>query len=87
MKFRGTLIVVKDCNKALKFYQEMFGFKLLRDNDGNMELSDNLYLQEMKYWEKFTGKTVRPQNNNTELYFEEPDIVGFLQKLKRLYRI
>ena len=85
MKFKGTLIVVKDCNKALKFYQEMFGFKLLHDNDGNMELSDNLYLQEMKYWEKFTGKTVRPQNNNTELYFEEPDIVGFLQKLKRLY--
>ena len=39
MKFKGTLIVVKDCHKALKFYQDMFGFELLRDNDGNMELS------------------------------------------------
>ena len=25
MKFKGTLIVVKDCKKALKFYQDMFG--------------------------------------------------------------
>ena len=48
MKFKGTLIVVKDCNKALKFYQDMFGFELIRDNDGNMELSENLYLQEEK---------------------------------------
>ena len=49
MEFKGTLIVVKNCNKALKFYQDMFGFELIRDNDGNMELSGNLYLQEEKY--------------------------------------
>ena len=41
MKFKGTLIVVKDCNEALKFYQDMFGFELNRDHDGNMELSGN----------------------------------------------
>ena len=53
MKFKGTLIVVKDCSKALKYYRDMFGFELIRDNDGNMELSGNLYLQEEKYWERF----------------------------------
>ena len=26
MKYKGTLIVVKDCNRALKFYRDMFGF-------------------------------------------------------------
>ena len=62
MEFKGTLIVVKDCKKALKFYQDMFGFELIRDNDGNMELSENLYLQEEKYWERFTGKRVIPQS-------------------------
>ena len=46
MKYKGTLIVVKDCNCALKFYSDMFGFQLLQDNDGNMELTNNLYLQE-----------------------------------------
>ena len=36
MKYKGTLIVVKDCNRALKFYRDMFGLQLLQDNDGNM---------------------------------------------------
>lgn len=85
MKYKGTLIVVKDCNKALKFYRDMFGFELIRDNDGNMELSDNLYLQEDKYWEKFTGRSVLPKNNCTELYFEETDLECFSEKLLQLY--
>ena len=54
MKYKGTLIVVKDCNRALKFYRDMFGLQLLQDNDGNMELTDHLYLQELGYWEDFT---------------------------------
>ena len=29
MKYKGTLIVVKDCKRALKFYSDMFGFQLL----------------------------------------------------------
>ena len=49
MKYKGTLIVVKDCNRALKFYSDMFGFQLLQDNDGNMELTNNIYLQELRY--------------------------------------
>ena len=38
MEFKGTFIVEKDCWKALKFYQDMFGMELIRDHDGNMEL-------------------------------------------------
>lgn len=45
VKFKGTLIVVKDCKKALKFYKDMFGFELIRDNDGNMELIGNGVLE------------------------------------------
>ena len=85
MKFKGTLIVVKDCRKALIFYQDMFGLELIQDHDGNMELSENLYLQEEKYWERFTGRRVIPQSNQTELYFEEPEIDSFVKKLERLY--
>ena len=85
MLFKGSLIVVKDCKKALKFYQDMFGFELIRDHDGNMELSGNLYLQEEKYWERFTGRRVIPQSNHTELYFEEPEIDSFVKKLETLY--
>ena len=85
MKYRGILLVVKDCNASLKFYRDLFGFELIRDNDGNMELSDGLYLQEASYWEKFTGKSVIPKNNCTELYFEEADIDAFIEKLEKLY--
>ena len=63
MKYKGTLVVVKDCRRALRFYQDLFGFELIRDNDGNMELSGGLYLQEQKYWESFTGKSVVFRNN------------------------
>ena len=58
MKYKGTLIVVKDCNRALKFYSDMFGFSLIQDNDGNMELTDNLYLQELRYWENSRRNTL-----------------------------
>ena len=85
MKYRGTLLVVKDCKTALKFYHDLFGFELVRDNDGNMELTDGVYLQEARYWEAFTGKSVLPRNNCAELYFEEADIEAFIEKLEKLY--
>lgn len=85
MKYRGTLIVVKDCKTALKFYHDMFGYELIKDNDGNMELSNGLYLQEAKYWVNFTGKSLTQRNNCSELYFEETDIEEFIKKLEALY--
>lgn len=85
MKYKGTLIAVRDCRKALEFYTEMFGLKLITDNDGNMELTDRIYLQEEKYWKKFLGKDVVRRNNSSELYFEEEDIECFVEKLERLY--
>ena len=85
MIFKGTLIVVKDCSSALKFYSDMFGFRLVHDNGGNMELTDHLYLQESDYWESFTGKGAIPNNNHSDLYFEETDIEEFIKRLESLY--
>ena len=85
MKYKGILIVVADCQRALRFYRDMFGFELVQDNDGNMELSGGVYLQEEKYWKKFIGRDIEPQNNRAELYFEEEDIEAFLRKLEALY--
>ena len=85
MTYKGTLLVVKDCNTALKFYRDLFGFELVKDNDGNMELTGGLYLQEAKYWEEFLGRSVLSKNNSTELYFEEADIEAFIEKLEKLY--
>ena len=85
MKLRGFLIVVKDIKKAEKYYHDLFGLETLVDNDGNMILSDGLYLQEEKYWHAFLGRDVIQQSNACELYFEESDIEGFVRKLEKLY--
>lgn len=85
MEYKGTLVVVKDCKRALKFYQDMFGLKLVQDNDGNMELTDHLFLQELGHWEDFTKKQVIQKSNQSELYFEEADIESFAERLEKLY--
>ena len=85
MKLCGFLIVVKDIKKAEKYYRDLFGLETLADNDGNMILSDELVLQEEKYWRGFIGKDVIPHNNACELYFEEENLDAFFEKLMALY--
>ncbi|MBR6258933.1 MAG: VOC family protein [Oscillospiraceae bacterium] len=85
MKLKSFLIVVKDNEKARRFYHDLFGLEMLADNDGNMVLSDGLVLQEEKYWREFLGREIVPENNSCELYFEEADIEGFVKKLESLY--
>lgn len=85
MKLKNVLIVVKDIEKARRFYHDLFGLELILDNDGNMILTEGLVLQEKKYWTEFLGREIAPENNSSELYFEEADIEGFVEKLERYY--
>ena len=85
MKLKNYLIVVKDIEKSRRFYEDLFGLEMLVDNDGNMVLSDGLALQEEKYWKVFLGKDIIPESNSYELYFEEADIEGFINKLESMY--
>lgn len=85
MKYKGTLVVVKDCRKSLEFYKNIFGLELIQDNDGNMELSCGIFLQESDCWKKFIGQEIVKQSNSSELYFEEPDIDSFVTRLEQLY--
>ena len=85
MKFKNVLIVVKDIERARLFYRDLFGLDMIRDNDGNMILTEGLVLQEEKYWKEFLRKEIIPENNSCELYFEEPDLEGFIEKLEEYY--
>lgn len=85
MRLKNILIVVKDIEKAKKFYHDLFSLDVTLDNDGNMILTEGLVLQDEKIWKNFTGREVIPENNSFELYFEESDIEGFIEKLERLY--
>ncbi|MBQ1681572.1 MAG: VOC family protein [Agathobacter sp.] len=85
MKLKNVLIVVKDIEKSKQFYHELFGLDTILDNDGNMILTEGLVLQEEKYWKEFLGTEIIPENNSCELYFEERDIEGFVEKLEACY--
>ena len=85
MRLRNVLIVVKAIAASKKYYHDLFGLDMILDNDGNMILTEGLVLQEEKYWTQFLGKDILPRNNHSELYFEERDIEGFIQKLESLY--
>jgi len=85
MKLRNILIVVKNIEKSRQFYHDLFGLELILDNDGNMILTEGLVLQDEKIWREFLGRDVIPESNSCELYFEESDLEGFVEKLERLY--
>ena len=85
MKLKNVLIVVKDIEKARQFYHDLFGLELILDNGGNMILTEGLVLQEEKYWKKFLGREIVQENNSGELYFEESDIEGFIEKMESYY--
>lgn len=82
MKLKNVLIVVKDMEKSIAFYRELFGLQVILDNDGNVIMTEGLVLQDIKYWEQFLGKECIPKNNMSELYFEERDIEAFKKKLE-----
>lgn len=82
MKLKNVLIVVSDIKKSISFYKDLFGLDIVLDNDGNVILTEGLVLQDIKIWQQFIKKDVIPNNNATELYFEEPDIEGFAKKLE-----
>ena len=83
MKLKNVLIVTKDIARSRAFYHDVFGLDVIQDNDGNMILTEGLALQDAEYWRQFLGREIIPQNNASELYFEEPDIEGFIEKLER----
>lgn len=85
MKLKNVLIVVKELEKSKRFYHDLFGLDVLLDNDGNVILTEGLVLQDEKIWKKFLKKEIVPESNSCELYFEEPDIEAFVQKLETLY--
>ena len=82
MKLKNVLIVVKDMEKSIAFYRDIFGLEVILDNDGNVIMTEGLVLQDIRYWKEFLGRECIPRNNMSELYFEERDIEAFEKKLQ-----
>ena len=85
MRLRNILVIVKDIERSIRFYHDLFGLEMIRDFEGNMILTEGLVLQDEKVWREFLKKDVIPESNSCELYFEERDLEVFIEKLEKLY--
>ena len=88
MKYMGTLIIVKDMERARRFYTDVMGLEVINDFGANVGFAGGISLQTAETWEMFIQKKkedIRFNNNASELYFETDDIDAFVKKLKSLY--
>lgn len=82
MRLKNVLLVVDDIEKSKSFYKELFGLNVITDFGGNVILTEGLALQKKSKWEGFINRNVVYGGQDGELYFEENDMDGFLEKLK-----
>lgn len=82
MRLKNVLIVVSNLEKSKKFYRELFGLRVILEQEGNVILTEGLVLQEAKLWKEHLQKEVVGRNHAMELYFEENNLDVFEQKIK-----
>lgn len=83
MKMHSTMLVVKNMDKAIEFYEKVLGLHIIQDFGVNKVLSGGIALQTEESWKKFIGKSnLFYGGNRMEVYFEEDDLISLLRRLK-----
>ena len=85
MKYKGTLIAVRDMERAKRFYRNVLGLEVVDDFGANVVLTGGIFLQTADTWTGFIrkeGADIIFENNASELYFETDDMDGFARKLE-----
>lgn len=84
MKYQGVCIAVNDIKLARKFYEDLFGLEVFQDYGINVSFHGGLSLQqEFDLLLDIPKGKILKESHNMELYFEEDDFEGFLEKLKQ----
>lgn len=81
MHLKNILITVSDIDRSIQFYHDLFGLMVVNNQGGNVIMTEGLVLQDEKIWKHFLNRDIQHKNHATELYFEERDIEGFIEKL------
>ncbi len=84
MKLCTTLIAVRDMERSLQFYHDLFGQEVTLDLGWNKTLTCGLTLQE--HFDKLVGfpaETMKYHSNTMELYFETESFDEFLALLRK----
>jgi len=84
MKYLCAVISVNDINLSRRFYEELFGLRVYQDFGKNISFGCGLALQEDFAWlVNLPPDKILKEANDNELYFEEKDFEGFLEKLNQ----
>ena len=87
MKYNYPLLVVTDLERSKKFYQELFGMRVIMDFGANITLTGGVCLQEKQSW---AGLIQQPEEEivfggkDAELYFEEERFDEFVARLHQM---
>lgn len=84
MRLCTTLIAVRDMERSLQFYRNLFDQEVTLDLGWNKALTCGLALQE--HFDELAGfpaETMRYRSNTMELYFETEDFEDFLARLRK----
>ena len=82
MKFQNPLLAVTDLERSVVFYQQVLGLRKIADFGANVTLTGGLCLQTLDTWKEFLHTDqVTFGSHAGELYFEEEDFTGFVQRL------
>ncbi|MBV7392218.1 VOC family protein [Enterococcus sp. ALS3] len=87
MKYRGTMLVVKDIERTKEFYTAILGVRVISDLGENVTFTGGISAQTESSWMQFTkcdASFFNYQGNVVELYFEEEDFDGFMKKLNAM---
>lgn len=83
MQMKGPMLVVRDIDSSAAFYETVLGLRVIMDFGANKTLTGGLVLQTEETYKRFIGKSeISFGGNDAEVYFEEDDLDGFLEKLK-----
>lgn len=83
MKYQGVCIAVRDVSLSKKFYQDLFGLEVFQDYGRNISFGGLSLQQDFDWLLGIPKQSVLNEANNMELYFEEDDFDGFIEKLEQ----
>ncbi len=81
MKLRNIMLVVSNIEESIKYYSEVFGLSVITQVEHNAVLTEGLVLQDKAIWDTVMPSETIFRNNSCEIYFEENDIEGFIDRL------
>ncbi len=85
MRYASSLIAVSDLERSKRLYQEVLGQKITLDIGWNVNFANGFSIQlNFDQLVSFDKSTIKWESHNFELYFEEDDFDGLLERLKGL---